>query len=99
MGEISIKINIADRIYPLRIKVGEEEIVRKAAKLIGERLKEYQENYDVRDKLDLLSMCALHYATNAIKSENHFSQVDDVLDEKIHELDAVLNDFLSKSRP
>ena len=34
MGEISIKINIADRVYPLKINVEEEEIVRRAAKLI-----------------------------------------------------------------
>src|SRR5690606_5439626 len=41
MGEISIKINIADRIYPLRITTEEEEIVRRAAKLINDRMKEF----------------------------------------------------------
>jgi cell division protein ZapA (FtsZ GTPase activity inhibitor) len=49
MGEISIKINIADRVYPLKVNMEEEEIIRRAAKLINDRIKEYQENYAVRD--------------------------------------------------
>jgi cell division protein ZapA (FtsZ GTPase activity inhibitor) len=44
MGEISIKITISDRIYPLKVNVEEEEIVRRAAKIINERIKDYQEN-------------------------------------------------------
>jgi cell division protein ZapA len=62
MGEISIKINIADRVYPLKINSEDEENVRKAAKLVNDRLKEFQENYAVRDKQDLLSMCVLQIA-------------------------------------
>ena len=53
MGEISIKINIADRVYPLKVSMEEEEIVRRAAKLINDRIKEFQENYAVRDKQDV----------------------------------------------
>ena len=98
MGEISIKITIADRIYPLRVDVAEEEIVRKAARLINERIKEYQESYSVRDKLDLFAMCALHYATNAIKSEKQSLTEDSLLTEKIHDLDALLTDFFTQSQ-
>ena len=36
MGEISIKINIADRVYPLKVNMEEEEIIRRAAKLIND---------------------------------------------------------------
>ncbi|MFM6977066.1 MAG: cell division protein ZapA, partial [Sphingobacteriaceae bacterium] len=50
MGEISIKINIADRVYPLKINQEEEEVIRRAAKLINDRIKEYQDSYAVRDK-------------------------------------------------
>jgi cell division protein ZapA (FtsZ GTPase activity inhibitor) len=69
MGDISIKINIADRVYPLKVNMEEEEIIRRAAKLINDRIKEYQENYAVKDKQDLLSMCVLHYATTSLKAE------------------------------
>ena len=35
--DISIKINIGDRVYPLKIQAREEEYVRKAAKLLNEK--------------------------------------------------------------
>jgi cell division protein ZapA (FtsZ GTPase activity inhibitor) len=94
MGEISIKINIADRIYPLRVAMEEEEIIRLAAKLINERIKEFQENYAVRDKQDLLSMCVLHYATGMIKAERKSGDEGQEISDGIHELNALLESFL-----
>ena len=37
--EISIKVNICDRFYPLRIKTSEEEAIRAAVKQINEKVK------------------------------------------------------------
>ncbi len=96
MGEISIKINIADRVYPLRVEATEEEVIRHAAKLVNERMKELQENYAVRDKQDLLSMCVLQYATGMLKAEKNVQQHEEGLEEKVHELDSMLNDFFRK---
>ena len=94
MGEISIKINIADRIYPLRVAVEEEEIIRLAAKLINDRIKEFQENYAVRNKQDLLSMCVLHYATGMIKAERKSGDDGQEIADRVSELDQLLEDFL-----
>ena len=96
MGEISIKINIADRVYPLRIEAEEEEVIRHAAKLINERMKELQDNYAVRDKQDLLSMCVLQYATGMIKAEKNVQNSDIGLQQSVHELDSLLTDFFNK---
>jgi cell division protein ZapA (FtsZ GTPase activity inhibitor) len=96
MGEISIKINIADRVYPLRINMEEEEIVRRAAKLINDRIKEFQDNYAVRDKQDLLSMCVLHYATATLKAEKQGMNEDTEVAEKVYQLDQLLTNFFSK---
>ncbi|SEO03299.1 cell division protein ZapA [bacterium A37T11] len=93
MGDISIKINIADRIYPLRVSMEEEEIIRRAAKLINDRIKEFQENYAVRDKQDLLAMSVLHYATASLKSEQHTTQEDVSVVEKVNQIDNLLNEF------
>jgi cell division protein ZapA len=95
MGEISIKITIADRTYPLRVSMEEEEVVRRAAKIINERLKDYQENYAVRDKQDLLSMAVLHYATAVLKAEQKGQQQDSSVATKIDELDSLLTNFFS----
>ncbi|WP_199119998.1 cell division protein ZapA [Pedobacter sp. ASV28] len=96
MGEISIKITISDRIYPLKVNVEEEEIVRRAAKIINERIKDYQENYAVRDKQDLLSMAVLHYATAVLRTEHKVQHQDTAVAEKVEELDGLLNGFFSK---
>ncbi|RZK50437.1 MAG: cell division protein ZapA [Pedobacter sp.] len=94
MGEISIKISISDRIYPLKVNVEEEEIVRRAAKIINERIKEYQENYAVRDKQDLLSMAVLHYATAVLRTENQVQNQDLAVEEKVDNLDSLLERFV-----
>jgi len=96
MGEISIKINIADRVYPLKVNMEEEEIIRRAAKLINDRIKDYQENYAVRDKQDLLSMCVLHYATSSLKADTKVSAEDSEVADKVYQLDYLLSDFFSK---
>ena len=49
MAELSIKVNIAGRVYPLTVKREEEETVRKAAKLINDRMKDYEENYSTTE--------------------------------------------------
>ncbi len=97
MGEISIKINIADRVYPLKINMEEEEIVRRAAKLINDRIKELQDKYAVKDKQDLLSMCVLHYATATLNAEKKASNADTDVADKVDQLDSVLKDFFSKA--
>ncbi len=96
MGEISIKINIADRVYPLKVNMEEEEIIRRAAKLINDRIKEYQELYAVRDKQDLLSMSVLHYATLSLKADKRVTTEDTEVAEKVYKLDYILSEFFSK---
>ena len=68
--EISIKVNICDRFYPLRIKTSEEGGVRRAAKTINERAKFYIDNFSVQDKQDALSMVALEFASEEKGSNN-----------------------------
>lgn len=65
---LKIKVSLADRVYPLTIRRSEEEHVRQAAKQIGEMLKKYGEGYAVRDKQDLLAMCALQLASRLEKN-------------------------------
>jgi cell division protein ZapA (FtsZ GTPase activity inhibitor) len=96
MGEISIKINIADRVYPLKVSMDEEEVIRRAAKLINDRIKDYQENYEVRDKQDLLAMSVLHYATAALTAEKKQVDGDTQVADKVYQLDQLLDGFFKK---
>ncbi len=63
LEELSIKINIADRFYPLVVNNQQEESVRKAAKLINDKLKHLQQEFAVKDKQDMLAMTLLELTT------------------------------------
>lgn len=73
MSELSIKVNIGGRTYPLTIEREEEEVVRRAAKNINDYVKELQDNYAVNDKQDLLAMAALQMST---KVENNVGELE-----------------------
>ncbi|MFP3596695.1 cell division protein ZapA [Chryseobacterium sp. SIMBA_029] len=60
-----ITVNIAGRVYPLNVPAAEEETLRKVGKQIENMIKDFEQNFDVRDKQDALAMCALKLGTNA----------------------------------
>ncbi|MCB9335599.1 MAG: cell division protein ZapA [Flavobacteriales bacterium] len=71
MGELSIKIKIANRVYPLTVDSSEEEGIRKAADKINHSINEFERLYAVKDKQDLLAMAALKIASNNYELENN----------------------------
>jgi cell division protein ZapA len=88
--EISIKVNICDRFYPLRIKTSEEGGVRQAAKTINERAKFYIDNFSVQDKQDALSMVALEFVSD--KKEDKLQGLDiENINTKLKELEQLLD--------
>ena len=60
-----ITISIAGRNYPLNVPAAEEETLSKVGKQIEVMIKDFEQNFDVRDKQDALAMCALKLGTNA----------------------------------
>ena len=94
MGQLSIKVNIAGRSYPLTIERSEEEMIRKAADNINASIKDLKENYAVKDIQDLLAMTALQLST---KSTTISKEVDDdKVANELKTLDKELSDFLEK---
>ncbi len=63
MEKLKIKVSIADRVYPLTVDMAQEEGLRSASKKIELMIKQFEENYAVRDKQDVLAMCALQFAS------------------------------------
>jgi cell division protein ZapA (FtsZ GTPase activity inhibitor) len=94
MGQLSIKVNIAGRTYPLTIERSEEEMIRKAADNINASINDLKENYAVKDIQDLLAMTALQLST---KSNTISKEVDDdKVANELKTLDKELSDFLEK---
>jgi len=94
MGELSIKVTIANRVYPLTIERSEEENVRKAVKLIEEKIRFFEKNYSVRDVQDLLAMCALQFANEALEFETRNLVDEDGLLDKLEKIDKLVVDTL-----
>ncbi|MFT4678718.1 MAG: cell division protein ZapA (FtsZ GTPase activity inhibitor) [Flavobacteriales bacterium] len=95
MSDLSIKVNIAGRVYPLTINREEEESVRLAAKRIEDSIKVFQQNYAVKDKQDLLAMTALQLATVKEKPieqvNNNQEEISSALLDVVAELDKHLS--------
>ena len=69
--KLSIRVNVADRFYPLRVDRGDEERIRKAAKLINDKVLQYKQRYNDKDVQDFLAMAALQYVIKVLEMENN----------------------------
>jgi len=67
--KLSIRVNIADKYYPLKIDRNEEERIRKAAKLINEKVLQYKQKYADKDVSDFMAMTALQNTTRMVELE------------------------------
>lgn len=90
LNELSIKVNIAERQYPLKVTTEEEVVVRQAAKLINDKIKLLTNQFDVKDKQDMLSMTALELATTLIKLQEETNTLKEEIIQEIN----ILNESL-----
>ncbi len=88
--EIAVKVTIAERQYPLRVKQFEEEYLRKAAKLINEKMLGYSNSFSFKDRQDLLAMVCLEFATDALTANKTLHTIDSNLLDKIVEIETIL---------
>lgn len=92
--KLKIKISIADRVYPLTVTPSQEEGLRSASKKIDAMIKQFEESYAVRDKQDVLAMCALQFAAQIEQKQiDKFTDIKDAF-EKLQLMDEKLGKFL-----
>ena len=89
---LKIKISIADRVYPMTILPEQEEGLRRAAKKIEGMIKQFEQSYAVRDKQDVLAMCALQFAAQTEQKTIDNSSEVLLAEDKLK----ALNDLLQK---
>jgi len=88
--QLKIKLSIANRVYPLTISTNQEEGLRKAAKNIDAMIKQFEQSYSVRDKQDVLAMCALQFASQVEQKSIDKENINEHVEEKLN----TLNDML-----
>ena len=97
MDKLKIKVSIAGRTYPLSINRDEEENIRKAAKKIEVIIKQFESNYAVKDKQDLLAMCALQLSSKVENIEGKTVVDTTDLDRSIDAVEAKISAILKRS--
>ena len=102
MGELlSVKVSIANRTYPLRITKEEEEKVLQAAQSVNKCVKEFEDSYAVKDKQDLLAMCSLQFASEAMGHPKKGPKQQDnsqLINEQIDHLGSVIDKYLAEEK-
>jgi len=92
--KLSIRVNVADRYYPLKVESENEERIRKAAKLINEKVLQYKQRYVDKDIQDFLAMAALQYVIRLIEIED--KEGDNTLEQEMKDLAEKISLCLSK---
>ena len=83
---------MADRYYPLKIDRSDEEDIRKAAKMINEKVLQYKQKYVDKDIQDFLAMASLQYVIKMLELEklSDKSEVAESVKELVSRIDRVL---------
>ena len=84
MEKLSLNVVIGGRTYPLKVNVGEEVQIQKAAEDINRAIRLLQENYAVKDMQDLLAMSSLQLLSKASTRSNKtedsdYSEIEEAL--------------------
>jgi len=93
-NKLSIKVNVADRYYPLKIAIADEEKIRAAVKRINEKVTQYRQRYTERDVQDALSMATLQFVIKLIEQEE-YTDVNPVVGD-LYRLDKQLDEYLKQ---
>ena len=95
MENLSIKIKIGDREYPMKVKPDEEQRVRNASKQINEKLRVYREQFGIDDKEDLLAMVAFDCLVSLMKNEEQSTAIDSNTEDRLNQLENLISETLS----
>ena len=89
---LSIKVQVAERFYPLKIKRQDEEKIRKAARLINDKVLQYKQRYTDKDTQDFMAMAALQFVINLLDCEQQQNVVS--LEKELGVLSSELDELL-----
>lgn len=94
METLSIRLKIGDREYPMKVKVQDEAKIRRAGKLINEKIKRYREEFGLDDKQDLLAMVAFDIMMEALELKETTTEDSEQVKTTIQEINAQLTSIL-----
>ena len=94
--KLSIRVNVAERFYPLKISREDEEKIRKAARLINEKVLQYKQRYTDKDLQDFLAMAALQFVIRLIESEEKTDVMP--IREQLRDMEQELGEYIQSRK-
>lgn len=91
--QLSIRIEIADRVYRLKSQPEEEAYIRNAEKIIEERIKFYRE-LGARDTQDIMAMIAIDALVTQQKGDELVQRLQRLVVDRITQLDQLITPAL-----
>ena len=88
-----ITISIAGRNYPLNVPAAEEETLRRVGKQIETMIREFEANFDVKDKQDALAMCALKLGASAEVHQLNSEKIINNSNERLMQIGRLLEEL------
>lgn len=88
MSNTTVNITIAGLNYQLKLDAADHDMVQQAASFINEHISEFEKNYPVKEKRDLLAMVSLQMVTELLKNKQQQAS-------EIHRLQTLLNELNS----
>lgn len=93
---IPVNILIADRTYRLKIESADEEMVRKTANLINDKIGEFKTQFAGKDMQDYVSMVLLWFATEQNQSGIELVKLEEAA-EKLALLEKMVDKALAEN--
>ncbi|MEO8760484.1 MAG: cell division protein ZapA [Bacteroidia bacterium] len=88
MSDTSVTIAIAGLNYQLKLDAANHDAVEQAASFINEHISEFEKNYPVKEKRDILAMVSLQMVTELLKNKQQQAS-------EIHRLQTLLDELNS----
>ena len=100
-GNLTLKIDILERPYNLKVREQDREIFCQASVIINNLVQRYETKLTAfKDKQDLLAMALLESVVSALKNKRkeEESELEKRVDERLIRLDELLSSVLDKTK-
>ena len=96
MSDTSVTITIAGINYQLKLDAANHNQVQQAASFINEHISEFEKNYPVKEKRDILAMVSLQMVTELLKTKQQQASEIQRLQTLLDELNSMVENHAKK---
>jgi cell division protein ZapA len=96
MTEINIKVEVAGSIFPIKVNAEDEQKIKEAVELINSKIAEFEKNYGVRDKKEVMGMVMLQLVSQLYKQANSAERELSDLKQLFADVEVMLKDHFHR---